>query len=295
MSGSCVSPRQGWFSREASRKTGRFPVLFAAKSKGFEADFARPVVIPCGKCVNCAEAKGSALSIRCFHELQLNHGIGSFGTLTYGDESLPPDLKAARPDAEAFIKRLDVTLRRKAGAKWRGVMVGEYGSTWGRPHMHFLLFGVDLCESSRRVQTASGDSRYESAMLEQLWPHGIVDIRPITPGRAAYVGMHVIKNFHCADSFRIMSRRPGIGYGWVSQYGENLARLGFVVIEGRKLGIPAEYFNREEFRDLLEPVKVARRAYAADLPALDDPGEYQRRLSKAANVRARHQLFNGQL
>lgn len=295
MSGSCVAPRQGWFAREAHPRTGRFPVVFAAKSKGYAADFSREVWVPCGKCVNCREAKGSALSIRCVHELQVNQGVGCFGTLTYRDDCVPPDLSAAVPDARAFIKRLDVTLRRKAGRKWRGVMVGEYGGVWGRPHMHFLLFGTDLCESSRRVQNAGGDYRYESPLLDQLWTYGNTDVRPMTPGRATYVGKHCIKNFHTPDAFRIMSRRPGIGYGWLDVYGENLARLGFVVIEGRKLAIPAEYFNREEFREMLEPVKVQRREYAADMPAFDDPGEYQRRLSKAKNVIAARDLYQGKL
>lgn len=286
--GNCINPRKAWFA-DRLNKNGREYLVFRPESRdGVRADLSRPLEIACGKCVSCLEAKGAALSVRAYHDWSSHGEVGCFGTLTYSDDHLPGDGRLNRREAELFIKRADKFLRQR-GSRWRGILCGEYGKATYRPHYHFLLMGFDFSEGAERI----GES-FLSEDLRKLWPQGHSMVAPITAGRASYVGRHCVKNFHVPDAFRIMSRRPGIGYGWLDRFWADLLK-GFVVVDGHKLAIPREYMAREYLREQLEPVRDKRRAYAEAQPLADLFEDRPRRDAKAANIKARHRLFNGTL
>lgn len=290
----CLDPRPGWFSKGVYPKTGRELVVFSSKGRfGLKPDYDRPVEIACNHCVPCVESKGAALSIRVYHDWVSHGEVGTFGTLTYDDAHMPSDGRLNRDDVERFKDRLDRELRR-AGGRWRGVVCGEYGKNTFRPHYHFILIGADLCVRSQRVAPeGSGDDRYVSALLNRLWPYGHNMVSPMNGARALYVGKHCIKNFHDRDEvFRIMSRKPGIGYGWLERYWTDLLK-GFVVIDGCKLSIPIEYLRREQLREQLEPVRQKRREFVESQPVLPAHVEKQRREAKAVHIMAKHKLFSG--
>lgn len=285
----CTNPRLAWFAPGLNPNGLEYLVF-----RRSQADTSRPVSVDCGKCFPCVQAKGMEMGIRLVNDWSV-HGEGCFITLTYNPASCPERL--VRSDLEAFCKRLDYHLR-KRGKRFRGLAVGEYGSRFARPHYHLALIGHDYCAQSERSGFAdTADDQYLSSFLSDVWGRkGVVDLRPMVPGRIFYTANHYIKNFECADSngCRIVSRRPMLGGGWLSRYFLDL-RKGFITIEGVKYRIPRSYLARSEYREPLAAMRQARREFAenrVELPVGD--AELAERGS-LLNAIARSKLSKGKL
>jgi hypothetical protein len=236
----------------------------------------RAVDLPCGKCPGCLADRATAWSVRCYHESTL-HERSSFVTLTYRDPA-PPRLEKA--DVQRFFKRL-----RFKGYRFRYFAAGEYGSITRRPHYHVLFFGHDWLEGSERAF----DSRYYShAHLDEAWGRGIVQVARCEPASIFYVCGYQLKELGESDAFHLASRRPYIGHGWLAAYWDDIARNGFVTIDGVKRPVPRSYLDRPEFRFEFEDLKAHRRMVVEDrtpeqLVAVRDAAR-----SREANLLARH-------
>lgn len=226
------------------------------------------MLIPCGQCIGCRQARAVEWSRRCCHEASL-YERNIFVTLTYDDVWLPADGSLVPRHLQLFIKRLrkaatyDETVV-SSGTGVRFFACGEYGESTGRPHYHALLFN---CGLNNLYQV--GKDLYSSDTLARLWPFGAHKIGTVTGASAGYVAKYQLKSGpqeYCDDDgvvlrkpFLRMSRRPGIGSRWLARYREDL-RSGFLVADGSRTRIPRAYLKRLEKDDpsLFEAIAVER-------------------------------------
>jgi hypothetical protein len=210
------------------------------------------------------------------HELQsFQHSC--FITLTYNDDHLPtvtgkkgdtPTLVKA--DFQKFMKRL----RKKYGSGIRFFHCGEYGSRFGRPHYHAILFGIDFTD---RVpfKNNNGIPIYKSQALQDLWkdrkgePIGYVSVGEVNFNSVAYVARYITKKITGDDSglhystihtnslgeclqvqkeYCTMSRRPGIGKGWFDSNIKDIYPRDEVTVntrDGIKVVRPPKYYDSQ--------------------------------------------------
>lgn len=117
-------------------------------------------VYPCGSCLNCVNMKRYHWVKKLSLE-KLNWQFCYFITLTYNDENLPMELQVK--DVQKFIKYL-----RKFIKDFKYFCCGEYGSKYGRPHYHLILF----CNYELNLQflkyTKTGPL-YDCDLLNKCW------------------------------------------------------------------------------------------------------------------------------
>lgn len=250
----CVRPLHGYVGR-VRNPSGKRSVVFNV-AEGFKD---RPVTVPCGQCIGCRLEYSRQWAVRCMHEASC-HEENVFITLTYDDAHLPAFGSLDRGAFPRFMKRL-----RKAndGKRVRYFHCGEYGDRSGRPHYHALLFGHDF--SDKVPWSSRGDHVvYRSPELERLWPFGLSEIGSVSFESAAYVARYVTKKVtgdeemvaaHYSDvdgatgelvkkvvEYCTMSRRPGIGAGWLEKFGDEVYPSDGVVVNG-KLVRPPRYYD----------------------------------------------------
>lgn len=237
----CFHPLDAFQSVYPDSSTGKRSITFN-RSKARDH---KPIKLPCGQCIGCRLERSRQWAIRCLHEAQM-HDKNCFITLTFSPEALE---KRKNPmsvdvrDFQLFMKRL----RKKYGAGIRFYHCGEYGEKNGRPHYHACLFGFDL-EDKQLWKVNNGIRLYISKNLQELWPYGFSTIGDVTFESAAYVARYIMKkvNGDLADEkyfdkntgelikpeYTTMSRRPGIGRGWLEKYGSDVYPHDHVVIRG---------------------------------------------------------------
>ena len=247
--------RSGWISA-AVNPSGRRSVLFSPAG----AIPHKQVQVPCGQCIGCRLERSRQWAVRIVHEAQM-HERNCFITLTYDNAHYPVNGSLDVRHFQLFMKRL----RKAYGAGIRFFHCGEYGEELGRPHYHALLFGLDFMD--RRMVNGSGVARSEE--LSKLWTDGFSTVGTVTPSSAQYVAQYctkIVTGKKKAEwygdrlpEFAIMSRRPGLGMGWLEKYGDVLFERDFVVVDGgKKLPIPRFYLDKFPV-DVLEEVKLKRK------------------------------------
>jgi len=262
----CYAPLQGWRSqaREASGKRG---ITFTMR----EGYIDQPVDVPCGQCIGCKIVRARQWALRCKHEADL-YDDNCFLTLTY--EKAPPTL--VKRDLQDFFRRLRDSLRNR-GLTFRYFGVGEYGEKFDRPHYHALIFGYDFKDKKRwsgSVETQ--DVQYISDELSALWKDGFATIGDLTTKSANYVSKYCVKKLsgpmakeyygEKRPEFAIMSRRPGIGKGWIDKYCKDVFPRDFVVVEGgAKVAVPRFYLEAQD-EGLRKRMKRARLERMKDHP-----------------------------
>lgn len=251
---SCHSPIDAWRAREVN-ESGKRPLVFNPK-EGFN-DLA--LTIPCGKCLGCLLERSKNWAMRCMHEKSL-HEENCFITLTYNDDSLPPN-GVEKEVFQRFMKRLRY---RYDGKRFKYFAVGEYGTDFGRPHYHSLLFGLDFPDKKYWAMR-KGNKSFRSATLEDLWPFGNSEIGEANFQSAAYVARYLVKDYAkglgqkgvrewrqavgIAPEFCLMSRggsvkgSHGIGYGWYENFQEELINFDSVIVGGKEFKPPRYYFD----------------------------------------------------
>lgn len=270
----CYSPITAYRARHPN-KSGKYPLVFNAQ-KGYVD---RKVQVPCGKCIGCRLEYSRQWAVRCVHEAQL-HDESAFITLTYAPEHLPENRSISKEAVQKFMKRL----RKKIECQVRYFACGEYGEDKGRPHYHALIFGYSFPDKVPFKQNARGEMLYTSDELAQVWPFGFNLIGPVTVESAAYVARYVVKkmkhpdpevvaeNYRYVDSetgevhertpeFCLMSRRPGLGAGWLEKYKKDTDK-DFVTIDGVKHGLNRFYDARLEAAGEDMQRRKAKRAAA---------------------------------
>lgn len=150
-------------------------------------------------------------TLRLLLEEQL-HEWSVFVTLTY-DPIAYNGIDLVKRDLILFLKRL----RKIHKNKIRYFAVGEYGETYGRPHYHLVIFGVD-------IKSIAGH-------IDEAWDLGITETAILTPERAAYTVGYTVKKYSKERNiggdepeFSTMSRRPGIGYGYIKKLGQVISK-----------------------------------------------------------------------
>lgn len=154
--------------------------------------------VPCGKCGFCVKKAIEAWCLRIYHEIEYSSSA-YFLTLTYSDEHLPKDGQLVKEDLQLFFRLLR---RKNPGIRY--FAVGEYGTEKGRPHYHAVVFNlVDL------------------DLVTNTWNKGFVTGSQAYMGRIRYMVSYMAlpndSDTHTIKPFRIMSRRPGIGSGYLDK------------------------------------------------------------------------------
>lgn len=217
-------------------------------------EYCEPFDVPCGKCLNCRLAYARTWSNRCMLESK-QWQDNWFITLTYDDDSLHmgekglPTLKAR--DFTLFMKRLRKYYADRGHENVRFYMAGEYGDQTYRPHYHMIAFNLPINDLTFYSRSPLGDCYYNSVTLSSLWGYGHVVIGELTEQSAAYTARYCQKKadkkidyaaIGVDKEFVRMSRRPGIGYGYLLDHLEEVYDEGRIYLPNGKTCAPFRYF-----------------------------------------------------
>lgn len=222
--------------------------------------------LPCGQCIGCKLERSRQWAIRCVHEASLYQN-NCFITLTYSDDKLPPHGSLRLEDFQKFMKRL----RKSSESPIRFFHCGEYGEQTSRPHYHACLFNYDFADKYQFTQRREFPI-FRSPLLEELWPHGQSEIGTLTFESAAYVARYITKKmtgpgsdiyydlidettgevFSLKREYTTMSRRPGIGKGWLDKFKTDVYPDDFIILRGKKLKPPRFYDSQLSELEILK-------------------------------------------
>lgn len=278
----CYTPLTAYHSKEVN-PSGKRSVVFNPR----QAQSGLSFQLPCGRCIGCRLERSRQWAVRLVHEGAL-HDEKCFLTLTYDPAHLPVDGSLDVAEFQRFLKRLR---KRISPTRVRFFHCGEYGEQLGRPHYHCILFGFSFPD---RILFKRGSepslNLYTSKLLSELWPLGFSTIGQVTFESAAYVARYVVKKWFGdgADEhykgrkpeYVTMSRRPGIGSGWIEKFESDVFPADQVVLRGKKMAPPRFYRDRYELR---EPELSAELKARRLLDGLDRQHEEQ--LVNVANAR----------
>lgn len=209
----------------------------------------------------------------------------AFITLTFNDANLPADGSLNVRHYQLFMKRL----RKQFGSNIRFFHCGEYGEKFRRPHYHACLFNHDFHDKT--LWKVQNDQRlFISADLEKLWPYGFSTTGVVTFQSAAYVARYIMKkvtgdlaeeHYQRVDpetgeitqlrpEYTTMSRRPGIGHGWLKKFYQDIYPDDFVVIKGKRMKPPKYYDRLYEIAYPSDFDEIRRRRILAGKLHVDD-------------------------
>lgn len=288
----CYHPITGYRSKHVN-SSGKRPIVFN-RAQGF---IDMQVEVPCGRCIGCRLEKSRQWAMRLQHENSL-HEKSCFITLTYDDEHLPPDNSLDVKHFQLFMKRLRHHYQPQ---KIRFFHCGEYGERTNRPHYHAILFGLDF-EDKKYFKKSGEHSLFRSDTLENLWHFGHSNIGSVSFESCAYVARYITKKItgdmagnHYGGrrpEYCTMSRRPGIGSGWIKKYKEDVYPSDEVIVRGQQCK-PPRFYDRvleKEFPEEYEVVK-ARRIADAKANSNSADNSYRRLNDRETCVKARQAVF----
>jgi len=179
---------------------------------------AGPRAFPCGQCMPCRFNRRRVWTHRLLLE-QLQHGDSAFCTLTYNDDTLPPDSSLDPKHVQDWLKRFRRSIY---PVKIRYYLVGEYGDVSHRPHYHVALFGYPSCRYGISRYRRFGSSCCDFCdRVRDTWGFGHVYLGVLERHSCQYVAGYVTKKLTKADDPRLggrhpefarMSNRPGLGH-----------------------------------------------------------------------------------
>lgn len=221
-------------------------------------------VVPCGKCNYCLQSKRADWSFRLYQEHKACN-TSYFLTLTYEDEKIPtcngvPTLQ--KEDLQKFTKRLRKENALAVDWPLRYYSVGEYGTRTLRPHYHSIMFNV---------------APIVARNLQDIWGNGNVHVGDVSPASIHYVTKYVINRHNdytgLDPPFALMSRRPGIGAGYVDTHTKwhKIDLKNYTQNHGIKTKIPRYY--KEKIFSPLECKILAGRAIVQSDEAYRDEVE----------------------
>lgn len=245
----CFSPLDAWQGRNGG------PVFFSPS-----VNACRYLQIPCGQCTGCRLERSRQWAIRCMNEASCWER-NCFVTLTYSDQFLPAGGTLVLADHQKFMKRLRDRLDYPP---MKFYMCGEYGDQYGRPHYHYILFGIDFLDKELSHTTPAGFPVYVSALLDDIWKRGNALIGNVTFDSAAYVARYIMKKvtgkqasdaynvydketgevFHeLLPEFNEMSRASGIGREFLERYCSDIYPRDKLIVNGVSCRPPRYYDN----------------------------------------------------
>lgn len=221
----------------------------------YTGEYVEPFEVPCGKCLGCRLDYARTWSNRCMLESQVASD-NWFITLTYDDENLVfGDHGFATLEPKHFtdfMKRLRKHYADRGHENVRFYMAGEYGDSTYRPHYHMLAFNLPILDLQFYSRSPLGDCYYNSPLLTEKWGHGHVVIGELTYQSAAYTARYCMKKVDKSidyDAIGVhkeyvrMSRRPGIGYGFLLNNLEEVYSDGKIYLPDGKMCSPFRYFD----------------------------------------------------
>lgn len=211
------------------------------------------------------------------HEAQY-HDATSFLTLTYSDENLPHGGTLVPDHFIKFMKRL----RKSIPTKIRFYHVGEYGDKLSRPHYHAVIFGHSFPDKKFAKKSNDGEHDiFTSAALDTLWGFGNCWVGSVTIKSAQYCASYILKKIggdqaeehyrrviqdtgeviQLHPEYTTMSRMPGIGQKWFEEFHSDAFPSDFVIMDGKKSGVPKYYATKlkKRDRDQFDDIKRSRR------------------------------------
>lgn len=265
----CYFPLRGFQSRAGA------PVSFS-----LSGTLAQVLMLDCGQCHGCRLERSRQWAVRCMHEAQM-HERNCFITLTYKDALL----SLVPRDLTLFWKDL-----RNALGPFRYYACGEYGETYGRPHFHACIFGLDFSDRRYFKKGASGARVDTSAVLDGIWKRGFCSVGDVTLESAGYVARYIMKKQLGADvpakfeilnvesgeiferehEFARMSLKPGIGKSWLLKYASDVFPHGTVIVNGRECGTPKFYDKWFKLEDAEAYARMAARRIESADAVFDD-------------------------
>lgn len=252
----CYHPLTAWRS-EKRGETGKRQLSFSRKNCGAHSE---QLKLACGRCIGCRLERSRQWATRCVHEASL-YPENSFITLTFRN-ACPLDGTRSDPTEtlhkhhfQRFMKRLRKHFYGNQKANIRYFHCGEYGDNLGRPHHHACLFNLSFADKTL-WSVRDGVRLYRSKTLENLWPYGASTVGDVTFESAAYVARYVVKKITGSlaekhygkklPEYCTMSRRPGLGQGWLTKYADDVFPKDFIVIRGKKSKVPKYYSGKYE-------------------------------------------------
>lgn len=197
------------------------------------------IYVPCGKCAWCCRQKRNEWFVRFVEETKQNLFV-RFVTLDYDDVHLPYNVNVETGQLFPTVCKRDIQLyhkRLRNDYKFRYFLVSEYGKKNHRPHYHAIYW-----------------SNVKIPYLDywQYGSHG-ADL-PAKPSSFKYVTKYILKGSYVApggdDNFHIMSRKPGIGNGFMAHVNENTTHYQYF---SSKMKLPT-YYSRK-FNETLSPAQ----------------------------------------
>lgn len=188
-------------------------------------------VFGCGQCLPCRINTRRVWQNRIMLEAAC-YVDNTFLTLTYSDENLPINNSVSPREIQLFIKRL----RKKTPTNIRYFACGEYGDVTFRPHYHIALFGYPNCRRGTTRHTRNNQPCCDICTHTQnAWGLGGISHGTLTKESAAYIAAYTTKKMTKIDDPRLegrdpefarMSRRPGIGVGFMHDVASTLLEHG---------------------------------------------------------------------
>lgn len=249
----CYTPLNGYVARRPN-PTGKRSIVFNHRDGYIDL----PMQVPCGQCIGCRLERSRQWAMRCVHEASL-YEDNCFITLTFNDKHLQEDRSLCKKDFQLFMKRLRKKFSIPEGGsslrddqKIRYYHCGEYGENFGRPHHHACLFNFDFPDKEF-ISCRDGINLYRSDMLEELWPYGYSTIGNVTFESAAYVARYIMKKITGEKAeehykgrekeYTTMSRRPGLGRGWIEKFQSDVYPHDRVILRGDIQCKPPKYYD----------------------------------------------------
>lgn len=239
-----------------------------------------------------------------------NPGFGIttiFLTLTYEDKYLPDNMSLRSKDLQDFWKRLrkatfapnglvkrepiyeEINGKRTLVNGIRYFACGEYGDRSRRPHYHAICFNLEIPDLIPYKRSFDGSQLWLSNWLSSIWGFGHVVIGAVTFETCAYVARYVTKKIYGLAApehygnrepeFCRSSNRPGIGFNWFVDYADEVARNGFVLINGFKNPVPRYYLKKLEERDKQSYLKYKDKRATVAKRTKDNPDKTPERLA----------------
>lgn len=240
------------------------------------------IEVPCGKCIDCLEEKSREWSFRIQNEASL-YKQNCFITLTYRDSPLV----LIKKDLQDFMKRLR---KRLEPLKIRYFACGEYGSMKNtfRPHFHVIIFGWSPSDMRLLKKDKKGFNIYVSDLLSDVWKFGFHSVTDVNDKVSKYCAKYMQKLIDLPPGypppFTVMSRRPGIGYGYIKS---SMIESDRIYSEGYYIKLPRYYLNVLSKRNDLTELK-AKRLKRAEIFSSEDPEKKLRKyVIKKANLNER--------
>lgn len=200
-------------------------------------------VFNCGKCLFCRKKKAYELACRCVLHASM-YEQNCFVTLTYNGLQPGFDNSFDYRDIQLFKKRLRQSLLRSQNKRVEIFNVHEYGKQ-GRKHWHLVIFNHDFADKEPFTKS-NQIPIYTSKTLEKLWPHGFNAIGDVTEASAMYQAQYMKKDFkngNVTNDKKSHSKHSGIGKPYFLKHYNQILRLGYIPINGKKLPIP-RYFQK---------------------------------------------------